>query len=792
MLWYAVALNAQSTEAELIQPEHDLQYLGAFRLPNETSNGTKWNGGGQGMTYYPNGDAQGPNDGFPGSLFSISHPSQNLVSEFNIPVPVISHDKNLNDLPVAETLQPFADVTAGRQTGGLTGLTLSDIQYYPRQDNQSGDKLYWVMYVFYLPKITEKGHGWSELDFSNLQSKGVWRLDDFPSSATNKYLFDIPKNWAVHYTPDKYLAAGRYRSQNDGSWGPALYAYGPWQGGNPPADGSSIPAVELLKYSEDHEIKNLSIGQDNWNDGAWLTTNNKSAVIFAGVKAFRSSAAGLDYYGFPQPDGTGDKGHHAEPYYAAMLFYDPALLARVATGELLPSQVQPYALFNLNNYLFSYYQTSDGYRIPTLGGLAFDRKNNILYVIEKNVEGYFTPGKPIVHVFKIIDQHKKPDRNRPTPPQNIHLESSTSETVSLSWQPAIDNVSVAGYFIFRDNLPIAFTPKLSYTDNNVNPDCEYSYTIIASDERDNRSNSSTPLIVKTLQGADSKIPLITDIYISDITENSAVIHWKTDELATTRVTYNIEYNSDIRVYETSALSTIHTAVLHDLPPTSYESFLYAISSTDAFGNTNEYPAKRFKTSKVGADNFAPVLNGIGAKRVYPGEPLELNIEAEDLDREILTFTVSGLPPGAIFDQEEHSFYWTPSQQDVGIHKVIFMISDGDQTDSEEVPLIVVGDSVTDVKSKTEKKTIDDFELFQNYPNPFNPTTSIKYALKETEKVELNVYNLLGQKVSSLVNKIQAPGVYTIEFNAEGLSSGIYWYILRNGKISISRKLILLK
>ena len=85
-----------------------------------------------------------------------------------------------------------------------------------------------------------------------------------------------------------------------------------------------------------------------------------------------------------------------------------------------------------------------------------------------------------------------------------------------------------------------------------------------------------------------------------------------------------------------------------------------------------------------------------------------------------------------------------------------------------------------------------FQLFQNYPNPFNPTTTIKYSLGNAANVQLTIYNLRGQKVETLVNKTQAPGIYTVEFNAKLLSSGIYWYSLKAGDVTITKKLLLLK
>ena len=86
-----------------------------------------------------------------------------------------------------------------------------------------------------------------------------------------------------------------------------------------------------------------------------------------------------------------------------------------------------------------------------------------------------------------------------------------------------------------------------------------------------------------------------------------------------------------------------------------------------------------------------------------------------------------------------------------------------------------------------------FELLQNYPNPFNPYTHITYRLSGAADVELSVYNLLGQKVRTLVNKRQAPGIYTVLFDGSNLASGVYLYKLNVGnKFASSKKLVLLK
>jgi len=87
---------------------------------------------------------------------------------------------------------------------------------------------------------------------------------------------------------------------------------------------------------------------------------------------------------------------------------------------------------------------------------------------------------------------------------------------------------------------------------------------------------------------------------------------------------------------------------------------------------------------------------------------------------------------------------------------------------------------------------ESFTLQQNYPNPFNPATTISYQLPEAAVVNLSVFDLLGRKVSVLVNRNQPSGNYTVNFDASGLSSGIYIYRLQAGDFLQTRKMILMK
>lgn len=87
---------------------------------------------------------------------------------------------------------------------------------------------------------------------------------------------------------------------------------------------------------------------------------------------------------------------------------------------------------------------------------------------------------------------------------------------------------------------------------------------------------------------------------------------------------------------------------------------------------------------------------------------------------------------------------------------------------------------------------EDFALYQNYPNPFNPATKISFVVPTASFVKLKVYNILGNEVATLLNEEKAAGRYTLEFNASGLSSGVYFYSLSAEGFQETRKMILLK
>lgn len=107
-------------------------------------------------------------------------------------------------------------------------------------------------------------------------------------------------------------------------------------------------------------------------------------------------------------------------------------------------------------------------------------------------------------------------------------------------------------------------------------------------------------------------------------------------------------------------------------------------------------------------------------------------------------------------------------------------------------ILTLEDTITKNNGNINNKPPDRFLLYQNYPNPFNPSTTIKFSLPKQEFVIIAIYNILGEKLETLLSKKMQAGSHEVEFNAQYISSGIYFYRIEAGEFQDVRKMILLK
>jgi|GEM_PF-3740805 len=153
----------------------------------------------------------------------------------------------------------------------------------------------------------------------------------------------------------------------------------------------------------------------------------------------------------------------------------------------------------------------------------------------------------------------------------------------------------------------------------------------------------------------------------------------------------------------------------------------------------------------------------------------------------------------LYMNEEMSFY-----TEAGITHKLSAITDVDGDGDQDLVVAVnytEGASLVWFQNQGIITAIDDkqregkpvqYTLRPNYPNPFNPATQISYTLADAARLNLSVYNALGQKVAELVNAHKAAGQYTVRFEASGLSSGVYFYRIETAEFTQTRKMLLIK
>ncbi len=158
------------------------------------------------------------------------------------------------------------------------------------------------------------------------------------------------------------------------------------------------------------------------------------------------------------------------------------------------------------------------------------------------------------------------------------------------------------------------------------------------------------------------------------------------------------------------------------------------------------------------------------------------------------YSISGLAPGTYSVSVDKTGFDEVASQSVTVSYFVSTTSAGGYSST---PVTNNADfslsSTPTVTSVTpSSNVVRQYTLGQNYPNPFNPATTITFDLPQTGMTTLKVFNILGQEVTTLVNKVMASGSHQVTFSALNLGSGVYFYQLKSGNFTQTRKMVLLK
>jgi len=320
-----------------------------------------------------------------------------------------------------------------------------------------------------------------------------------------------------------------------------------------------------------------------------------------------------------------------------------------------------------------------------------------------------------------------------------------------------------------------------------------------------------------------------------VTTDGVVIgdpRWNSPAITTTPVTVSktqLQFGT-IRVGLTKKdsvqISNIGPATVHFTVSSSKTSFTLSSSSITLAPSTSQYVVVTFTPADTNAQSGYVKLtfDAIGSPdsiavsgKGSPAIPVVLSgsslnfgdvmdtktkkdsIKATNIGPDVVHVTVASTK--AVFTVVPTSFDLSPSAEkyvvvtfsptDVSTQSGFVILSYDIISSVDSVSVGGTGTQLVGVRNP-ESSLPKEFSLSQNYPNPFNPSTQIAYAVPKESKVTLEIFDILGRKVATLVNGVMQPGFYTANFNASSMSSGIYIYRLSSPVVTFTRKMMLLK
>ncbi|MFC1452656.1 hypothetical protein ACFLSJ_04845 [Verrucomicrobiota bacterium] len=383
-----------SGPADRLEPSN-FTYQGAFALPSDFD----W--GARGACYYGAGNSGA------GSLLITgpeSRPAE--FAEVAIPTPVTA--ATWEELPVASQLTAMVSFDGNLIESQLDSTTTfgSGIEVVPMRGSQTGDKLYGAADQWYeVSGDTFPTIWFSEMDGSN--PRGLFHVgpeaEPYHGNKSGCFLFSVPQSYADAYLGGRTLVTGKSRGAFNGSMGPALIAFRPWDNEAPSGDLDAVPMAWYRIIYPDCAGPNVGDPVncdypdftmcDEWVGGGFVEAGQRQAVILLGTKGL-----GTNGYG---PGGAGDcnpyQGYHCDPFERQVVFFDVNELADVASGTRDAWTVVPYTIWRPAEFFLG---DAQGQTCGLTGGIAVDTAGNRVFMIEKGLGG---DNAAAVHVWTVAE-----------------------------------------------------------------------------------------------------------------------------------------------------------------------------------------------------------------------------------------------------------------------------------------------------------------------------------------------------------------------------------------------------
>jgi photosystem II stability/assembly factor-like uncharacterized protein len=440
-----------------------------------------------------------------------------------------------------------------------------------------------------------------------------------------------------------------------------------------------------------------------------------------------------------------------------------------------------------NNYIYAEYQYGSLNR-STNGGVSFTYATNGISSSDRsnwNSPLTMDPNNPAVlyfgtnHVYKTTNHAANwtsisPDLSNGVPSGNLVYGTVTTIAVSLSDPNVIyagtddGNIWVTlnggiSWTKVSDSLPVFWVTRVAVDPDNA----MVAYAALSG----YRNDEYLPHIFRTTDAGNTWSDISSDIPEAPV--NDIIVDPDNTNILYAASDVGVFYSTDTGTswnYLGDSLPVVPVTdlVLHNptrtLVAATFGRSFYSIDVSDIV------PVEI--TSFTGASsNDVVVLNWITST--------ETNNKGFEIERSQTEWEAIGFVQGYGTTVQDHSYSFSDKNLNPGIYYYRLKQIDFDGTFKYS--------NVIEV----EVTAPGEFSLSQNYPNPFNPVTSIQYTVGSKQFVTLKVYDVLGNEAAALVNEEKAAGTYIVKFNGSSLSSGIYFYQMKAGEFTATKKLILL-
>ena len=389
--WSFTTAGTTIASTEPLITQSNIQYIGAFRVPDGTIGASSFSYGGSAITYNPANK----------SLFAVGMPYDQAIAEITIPTTIVN-SSNLNDLAVSTVIQPFSSILPRIPNNPSNIYSNGGYEAIGGLMVNNGQLIGTAYNTYDAPGLVSLSHfTLSSTTLASASVSGLYQVGSMGGGFVGGYMMPVPAEWRASLGAPFITGQAALNVISRTSYGPDAFGFDPAQFGS-----TMTPDIPYLYYDQNHttlggwsssqptQFNSTVGGFDLTGMGAIFVPGSRSVIYFGAM------GTGNFYYGEAAAANDPNriwKGPHSVGgnYVWQAWAYDASDLVAVKNGQKNPWDVVPYATWNFN------LPTSDGAK--EFGGATFDPVSGRLYLSEMNVDNSRSQydNCPIIQVFQI-------------------------------------------------------------------------------------------------------------------------------------------------------------------------------------------------------------------------------------------------------------------------------------------------------------------------------------------------------------------------------------------------------